>query len=521
MQRDRVIIIGAGIGGLSAAAILSARGFDVCVVERGLAPGGKMREIKLGDKAIDAGPTVFTMRWVFDQIFADAGADFADHVVLQPLDILARHAWDGQARLDLFADQAASVDAIGVFSGAAEARRYAKFCDDARLTYQTLEGSFLKNSRTNPIGLMARIGVTRLSNIMSIRPHASLWNALGRYFHDPRLQQLFGRYATYSGSSPYLAPATLMLIAHVEQSGVWSVQGGMHRVAVALEQLAVRHGARFIYGADCAEILTRNGRASGIKLASGDVIAADHIIANCDPSAIGSGLMGSAVTRAVAVTPYKARSLSAFCWVIDGVTSGFPLSRHNVFFSDNYAAEFEDILGRDQVPKNPTIYICAQDREQAGLAFAGGAERLQIIVNAPASGDRRAFSQSELDQCQMTMFAHLKNCGLTIKAPPAAVHLTTPAGFNQLFPASGGALYGRASHGWAAAFQRPGARSKIPGLYLAGGATHPGAGVPMAALSGRQAAESLLADRALTRPFHPVVTSGGISMPSARTGVSG
>ena len=521
MQRERVVVIGAGVGGLSSAALLAARGMDVTVLERASAPGGKMREVVVGGKAIDAGPTVFTMRWVFDQLFAEAGADFGATVTLQPLDVLARHAWNDRDTLDLFADRQASIDAIGAFSGAEEARRHARFCDDAQRTYQTLEGSFLKASRTSPFGLTRRIGLTRLGDIMSIRPHASLWGSLGRYFKDPRLRQLFGRYATYSGSSPFLAPATLMLIAHVEQSGVWSVEGGMHQIAVALEDLAKRQGARFRYDADCAEILVEQGRASGVRLANGDVIAADHIVANCDPSAIGIGMMGNAASHAVAPTPRKSRSLSAFCWTINGGTSGFPLSRHNVFFSADYAAEFTDVFKRDRTPENPTIYICAQDRDQPSAPFTGGNERLQVIVNAPPSGDERPFTQHEIEQCQTKMFAHLQRCGLTISAAPEQIQLTTPQGFNQLFPATGGALYGRASHGWAAAFQRPGARTKLPGLYLAGGATHPGAGVPMAALSGMQAAASLLEDRASMRALHPAATAGGISMRSAKTGASG
>ena len=258
MQRERVVVIGAGVGGLSSAALLAARGMDVTVLERASAPGGKMREVVVGGKAIDAGPTVFTMRWVFDQLFAEAGADFGATVTLQPLDVLARHAWNDRDTLDLFADRQASIDAIGAFSGAEEARRHARFCDDAQRTYQTLEGSFLKASRTSPFGLTRRIGLTRLGDIMSIRPHASLWGSLGRYFKDPRLRQLFGRYATYSGSSPFLAPATLMLIAHVEREGVWLVEGGMHAVAKAIERLARANGATFRYDAHVSEILVEN-----------------------------------------------------------------------------------------------------------------------------------------------------------------------------------------------------------------------------------------------------------------------
>ena len=521
MHGEHVVIIGAGIGGLSAAALLTARGFAVTVVEKEAAVGGKLRTLPPGGRPIDAGPTVFTMRWVFESIFTQSGGDFAARIKLSPLNILARHAWDDRETLDLHADHAASVDAIARFSSPDEGRRYADFCAQAKRTYTTLEQPFLRGAKTSSLGLTQRIGFANIGAMMSIRPFTSMWNTLGRYFHDPRLQQLFGRYATYCGSSPYLAPATLMLIAHVEQSGVWSVAGGMHHVAKAMADLATSNGADIRCGQGCAAIETKAGRVSAVRLDDGTVLRADYVVANCDPAALSAALFGPDVRRAVKPTAPKERSLSAFCWVIDAPTSGFPLSRHNVFFSPDYAAEFADILGSSRPPSDPTVYVCAQDRDQPdSIVTPGAPERLQIIVNAPANGDFAPLSPKEIALCETRMFARLNQCGLTINHVPERMTLTTPAQFNQLFPATGGALYGRATHGWAAAFKRPGARTAIKGLYLAGGATHPGAGVPMAALSGWQAADSLSADRASTSAFLPVATTGGTSMPLAKTDVT-
>jgi 1-hydroxycarotenoid 3,4-desaturase len=520
MRGERVVIIGAGIGGLTAAVLLAARGLDVTVIEKEAAPGGKMRQLLPGGRPIDAGPTVFTMRWVFEEIFAAAGADFGSEVALSPLSILARHAWDEAETLDLHADREASVDAISRFSGPGEGRRFADFCDQAKKTYCTLERPFLRGTKTNPIGLTARIGLGNVADMSSIRPFSTLWRVLGRHFHDPRLRQLFGRYATYSGASPFQAPATLMLIAHVEQSGVWSVEGGMHAVARAFAALAERHGARFHYGQGCGAIDIRNGKVAGVRLEDGTNLAADGIVANCDPSAIGTGLFGADAARAIKpINPHQ-RSLSALCWVADVPTSGFSLSRHNVFFSGDYAAEFDDVRN-GHPPDDPTVYVCAQDRDQRQSMAECAPERLQIIVNAPANGDTRPLSSQEIDLCQTRMFDRLARCGLKIDRQSEYIQLTTPAGFNRLFPATGGALYGRATHGWAAAFRRPGARTPIQGLYLAGGATHPGAGVPMAALSGCRAAESVIADLSSTRASRPAATAGGMSMPSAKTGATG
>ncbi|PPD19179.1 MAG: CrtD protein, partial [Methylocystis sp.] len=238
MRTHRVVVIGAGIGGLVSALLLSARGFDVAVLERAPSPGGKMREIEAGGVALDAGPTVMTMRWVFDQIFDEADADFSDRVKLLRLETLARHAWSESERLDLFADPARSFDAIHAFAGKSEAEGFARFCARAHGIYETLRDSFILAQRPSPIDLVRRAGVSGLPNLARISPFASMWDELGKYFRDPRLRQLFGRYATYCGSSPFLAPATLMLVAHVEMDGVWRVEGGMHRLAVALADLA-------------------------------------------------------------------------------------------------------------------------------------------------------------------------------------------------------------------------------------------------------------------------------------------
>ena len=377
MSHHRVVIVGAGMAGLSSALALAASGVVVTLLERGQAPGGKIRQLG----GIDSGPTVFTMRWVFEELFAQAALNFADHVSLQALPILARHAWDERSQLDLFADEERSVAAIGAFAGAAEAARYRSFCRDTKRIYDILETPFLRAGRPSMAALLGANGFRGLFDLPEIKPFSSMAAALAQYFHDPRLRQLFGRYATYCGSSPYLAPATLMLIAHVE---------------------------------------------------------------------------------------------------------------------------------RDALPDEPTVYVCAQDRNDDDAAV-GGEERLLVLINAPANGDRHIYSSMEVERCAQATFGVLERCGLTIAGSPPHSQVTTPTDFNKLFPATGGALYGRSSHGWTASFQRPGVRTKLPGLYLAGGSVHPGPGVPMAALSGRAAAACLLADLTSRAPSRATAMRGGMS----------
>jgi 1-hydroxycarotenoid 3,4-desaturase len=512
-----VVIVGAGIGGLAAAVELAGQGVPVLVLERAAAPGGKLREVAVGHQRLDAGPTVFTMRWVFDELFDRAGASLDDHLALQPAHVLARHAWSAGERLDLLADMQASADAIGALAGPDEGRRYIDFCRRAERIYRTLEGPFMRESRPDPVSLVRRVGLRGLPDLAGISPFTSMWRALGEHFKDRRLRQLFGRYATYCGSSPFEAPATLMLVAHVEREGVFLVEGGMFRIVEALASLAQRLGARLRTRAGVAALRTEAGRISGVTLDSGEAIEAQAVIFNGDPAALAAGLLGNGTCGAAAPMPLPKRSLSALVWNVVTPVQGFDVARHNVFFSPNYEAEFDALFVRREVPQEPTVYVCAQDAgAQASLP---GAQRLLCLVNAPATGDERPGSEEEIARCEQQMLTTLARCGATIRIDPATRVLTQPADFAQMFPGTGGALYGAASHGWKASFSRPASRTPIPGLYLAGGATHPGPGVPMAALSGRLAAASLMHDRpAASTPAWPqAATPGGTSTRSATT----
>nr|WP_246482104.1 1-hydroxycarotenoid 3,4-desaturase CrtD [Methylorubrum zatmanii] len=511
VAEKRVIVIGAGIGGLTAALSLAASGIDVTVLERAAQVGGKMRSLPVDGVPVEAGPTVFTMRWVFDEAFAEAGTTLDAELRLRPASLLARHAWSGRERLDLFADIAASADAIGAFAGARDAEGYRRFCTRAAEVYRTLEGPFIRSDRPSPVDLAQRVGLSGLGSLWRIQPFATLWSALGEYFRDARLRQLFGRYATYCGASPFEAPATLMLVAHVEQAGVWTVEGGLSHLARVVAGLAERRGARFRLGAEVTRIVTERGRVAGVELADGERIAADAVIANADVAALGNGLLGPDAEPAGDSVPARARSLSAVTFCLRARATGFGLAHHSVFFSADYRAEFSAILRDRRLPTDPTVYVCAQDRDDERGHAPAGPERLLLLVNAPADGAERPLSPQEIAACETTLLRKLSECGLILE-PAGPATITRPQDFAMLFPGTGGALYGRASHGWTATFKRPGARTRVPGLYLAGGSVHPGPGVPMAAQSGRLAAAALRADLASTARSPGAAMSGGTSM---------
>ena len=499
MPGSRIVVIGAGIGGLVAALELGARGMDVVVCEASSQPGGKIRQVVAGGTWQNAGPTVFTMKWVFEELFEQVGETLSDHLHLSKLETLARHVWGaGLAppdRFDLLADISACANAVGEFAGAAEARRYLAFCDRTRRMYQTLESPFLRAARSNPVSLAWAVGSKRLSGLAHVSPFGLMWQELGRYFHNPRLRQLFGRYATYCGSSPFQAAATLMLIAHVEQEGVWSLDGGMHALASKLAGLAEKKGVTFRYGAKVSEVLIQGTRAKGVRLAEGDVIDAAAVVFNGDCAALAGGLLGAQATNATRASEAMQRSLSAVTWNLVAPVSGFPVAMHNVFFSNDCQGEFDALFTQGKLPTDPTVYVCAQDHFESKPLPPNQPQRLFCLINAPANADlAHALSHSDIARAQATTFARLARCGLELDSAARNGLRTTPADFHRMFPATGGALYGPASHGWRSAFRRPGARSRIDGLYLAGGSAHPGPGVPMAALSGRQAAASVIAD---------------------------
>lgn len=524
-RRPHVVVVGGGAGGLACAIDLRGRGLRVTLLERAEVVGGKIRREPVAGRGIDAGPTVLTMRWVFEGLFADAGTQLTDEVQLRPLSVLARHAWTDGSRLDLFADAARSAEAIAAFAGAAEARGFVAFARHAEAIYRAVAGPFIRSSRPTLPGLLGSLGLRGLKDIVTVDWHRSMWKALGDFFKDPRLRQLFGRYATYYGSDPFTAPATLNLIAHVEQCGVWTVEGGMFALAQALGRVAGALGVEVRCGAEVAEVEGRR-RVDAVRLASGERIAADAVVIAGDVAAVAEGRFGAASAKAVSAPPRSRRSLSAVTWAAVAEVRGWPLVRHNVCFSHDYAREFA-ALAEGRLPDQPTVYVCAQDRDEAGSTEStGGAERLLMLVNAPARGGEGCFTLSEILACQRATVQLLERCGLTVALDSSATTTTTPDAFAARFPGTGGALYGAATKGWTDSLSRPGARTRLAGLYLAGGSVHPGAGVPMATLSGRYAANAICEDMGLplgpagprsTAGSRPEGMRGGTSTRSART----
>ena len=505
---DHVVIVGAGIGGLSAALRLAHAGLSVDVVEMADGPGGKMRTLPSEVGAIDIGPTVMTMRPVFEELFADVGERLGDHVSLVRDDVLARHHWRDGSSLDLFHDRDASAEAVRVFAGARAEQQFLAFSARAKALFEAFEAPVM-HATTPKLGALTGHVLRQPGLIPAMAPGLSLARSLKAQFSDPRLRQLFGRYATYVGGSPYQSPAVLGLIWHSEASGVWSIPGGLHGLARAMNKLAMARGARFHFNTKVEEITMRGDRTHAVRLSDGRTLPARTVLFNGDPKALHDGLLGAAARVAVPARSVKARSLSAYVWGFAAKPHGLRLSHHNVFFCDDPRIEFADATG-GRLPRDASLYICAQDR--GGGAEPDGIERFEIIMNGPA-GHKPTLEERDL--CRTRTFETLQKMGLTFSPQPRDEHLTTPQDFAEAFPGSDGSLYGLSPHGMMATFARPTASTRIKGLYLCGGGAHPGAGIPMACLSGKHAAEAILTSLASTSTSRRMDTLGGMSTASA------
>ena len=504
---ETVAVIGAGMGGLAAAIRLAAEGRRVIVVEAADAPGGKARALHSVAGQVDTGPTVLTMRAEVDALFALAGMRTEEAVDLVPLPELARHFWPDGSRLDLFTDREANIEAIRAFAGPREADAFARFDRLAGRLHAAFEGPVMQAPRPDLSGILR--GALAPGLWPALLPGRSLLSLLRGHFRDPRLVQLFGRYATYVGGRPAQSPAVLALIWRAEAAGVWAVRQGMHGLALALARAAEGLGVEFRYGTRARGITRQGGRVASVEVEGGPAIPCAACVFNGDPGALRDGLLGEAARMSLPQRPVTP-SLSAWVWAFAARPRGVDLAHHNVFFTDDPEAEFGPI-GRGQMPERPTLYVCAMDR---GLGPVPDMERFEIIMNAPAD---QPPPPGEEALCRTRTFPTLDRLGLVFSPEPATSALTTPARLAQLFPGSRGAIYGQSPEGTFAAFARPTAATALPGLYLAGGGAHPGAGVPMALISGRHAATACAAGLTSASTLAPAAMPGGMSTASRTT----
>ncbi len=479
------LIIGAGIGGLSAAIRLAAAGRRVILYEKNNQVGGKMSQIVADGFRWDTGPSVITMRHVFAELFAAAGRNLDDYLTLLPVEPLTRYFYPDGFVLDATRDLAHMTAQIAQLDER-DVEGYLAYLAYVARIHRITGPVFIYDQPPTPRSFL-RVPVREWFQIDGTRTMAQ---AIDGFVHTPQMRQLLGRFATYVGGSPYLAPATLNVIAHVElNGGVWYPQGGIYQIAVALEKLARELGVEIVTGVSVRRILLHMGQVVGVALADGTVVQADTVLSNLDVTTTYRQLLPRHTYR-----PPLAPSCSGFIMLL-GVRGETPqLAHHNIFFSRDYPAEFDAIFHQGVPPDDPTIYVAITSKTDPDHAPPGH-ENWFVLVNAPPLGDGYDW-QTKGVAYRDVVLARLATHGVDLHGRIATQHIWTPLDLQRHSGAWRGALYGQSSNSKLAAFLRPHNRAKdVGGLYFAGGTTHPGGGVPMVALSGKVAAEMILADK--------------------------
>ena len=484
----RVVVVGAGVGGLGAAARLAGAGCDVTVLEASAEIGGKLGIERWQDHVFDTGPSLLTMPFTIEETLAAARVELADALDLLPVEPICRYRWHDGAELATWTDLARTMgemDRLDPGAGAA----WRDLLEQGRRTWDLSLPLFLSQPFGSIVDLARRSG--RPIDPRDILAHVTLAQLGARRFTDPRLRQVVDRYATYAGADPARAPGTLSVIPYTETAfGAWHPRGGMHRIAEALRDAIELRGGEVRVQAPVARIVVEGGAAVGVELADGERIAADAVVSNVDAATLYGQLLDA--PREAQAVERAPRSVSGFVLMlaVRGRTPDLP--HHSIWFPRDYRAEFADVFDDPQPPHDPAIYLCNPAATDPSCAPAGD-ESWFVLVNAPLHGPVDWDAAGE--RYEQRILDRLDELGLDARGRAKAVLRRTPADLERLTGAPGGAIYGTASMGPRAAFLRP--RNESPAarrLYLATGSAHPGGGIPLVLMSGAIAAGLVLRD---------------------------
>ena len=487
IQAD-VVVVGAGIGGLAAALALAARGASVHVLEAAEQPGGKAGMLEIDGVRVDTGPSVLTLPDVFAEVFARAGLRLDDVIGLRRLDPGFRYHWADGCVLDVaHAPEETLAGVRSTFGPAAEAQLAAFLAYSRRIWESAAPHFVLGPAPTWPA--MAGLALRHPRALLAVDPLRSMAGGIDRFVHEPHLRMLLRRYATYNGSDPRRAPATLNCIAHIELSlGGYGVQGGIWALVAALIEAIEARGGVVETGATVDRLLIEGGVAVGVTLAGGAQRRGRAVVVNADVGWLRGRLPDAAGLLPAASPP----SMSGWTGVLRAARLA-DRRPHEVVFPVDYESEFSDIFDRDRPPADPTVYLCAQERCH-GLPGWPEAEPVFAMANAPAEPALGSRPPQVWGQLEAAVEKRIRTAGLWSPGD-TMVWRRTPADLAAAFPGSRGAIYGAASNDRFSAFKRPPNRvSGVPGLYLASGSAHPGGGLPMVALSGLAAADCLSGD---------------------------
>lgn len=500
----KVVVIGAGVGGMAAAARLARAGFEVEIFEAAERVGGKCRTEWIGDYAFDVGPSLLTIPAVYRDLFKKTGKRLELVSELQPVDpAFAYHFADGTSLTFANLSLPSICEEIDRVLGKKAGDEWHSLMQRAEAMWDVSRGPFIESELLPIRKLLRRRGF--ISDLKVIAPLETLSSLTSKYTSNPYLQKIIHRYATYTGSDPRKAPAVLLTIAFVETTfGAWHVKGGIGTLAEALGQRCEELGVKIHLNARVEKILTKDGSATGIMVA-GRAIEADYIISNADSELTLNSLIApqeKRVKRERRNLKKAERSFSGFSLLLgldnSRVEGPIPqLRHHNVYFPENYEREFEELFDTHEKVSDPTIYICAP--HDPTMVKGKNKEAWFVLVNAPLHSDTHVHSDDHgvdwKDNPQAyaeRILAILDQRGLRVTERLELMEFRSPFDLERSTNAPGGSIYGTSSNGARAAFLRTKNRSRLKNLFSVGGSAHPGGGLPLVGISGELVAEAII-----------------------------
>ena len=483
MTKKKIVVIGSGLGGLAAAVRLAAQGHEVTLCEQGQSFGGKMNRWSEQGFRFDTGPSLITMPWIFREIFEAAGSRIEDHLQMVPVSPICEYLYPDGTRFNY---SASMPEWLGTVSNLdrRDVEGFLKFMRLGAQLYELSRDTFL---RYRPEDWFQHTDIGSLKHLPTRYGWGNYHRTVAAHFRSPHLQQLFDRYPTYVGSSPYQSPATFALIPYVEFAfGDWYILGGLYQMVESLLELARHHRVELLLNSRVVRIEHTAGRVSAVRLADGTRLAADVVVMNGDASHTPR-MLGD--ERAPLELRPRDRSMSGLVFLL-GVKRTLPqVNHHAVFFSTDYRREFSQLFDQRQFPDEPTVYVNTPSRSDRSLV-PGEGETLFIMANAPAN-DSDPWDDDQVAEARRRVFAVLRRGGFPdLENDIVVSKVFTPREIGSRYLMPGGAIYGTHSHNWKFAFLRPPNKDrKFKGLYYVGGSTHPGGGTPIVLTSARIVSE--------------------------------
>jgi len=475
------VVIGAGIGGIAAALRLSKKGYKVTVFEANNYPGGKLSAFSLGDYRFDAGPSLFTMPQYVNELFELHNEKASDFFTYKKKKIACQYFWEDQTQVTAYADPKLFMEEIQNKLGV-KAEVLEKYLKRAKKKFDLTAPLFLEQSLHKLSGFLNVKTLKALMNLSLYEINQNLHTVNAAQLKEPHLVQMYDRYATYNGSSPYQTPGIMTLVQHLEQEyGTFVPDGGMEQICLSLFELAKIKGITFHLGQKVNQILVESGKATGVKTKDQSLLA-DIVLSNMDVFPTYKSLLKKTQPPERILAQESSSSAVIFYWGINRIFDQLDL--HNIFFSQDYKSEFEAIFNRKKPSDDFTVYVNITSKDVPTDAPKGG-ENWFVMINTPADyGQDWDQIKNELKEKIIAKLNRILKVDLKVLIQEEEV--LTPPLIEQKTSSHLGALYGSSSNDKMAAFLRhPNFSSKIKNLYFCGGSVHPGGGIPLCLLSAK------------------------------------